>query len=61
MVGFAIDGNADLIDHQQTGYIAHSLDTQDLAQALRDKVLREFDSKVVARKYLELYKQVFGD
>lgn len=74
VVGFAIGGNADLIDHQQTGYLAHPFDTQDLAnginwvlqhsapkqlaQAAREKVLREFDSGVVARKYVKLYQSL---
>lgn len=74
VVGFAIGGNADLIDHQQTGYHANPFDTEDLAnginwvlqhgqpeqlaQAARDKVLREFDSQVVASKYIELYEGV---
>lgn len=74
VVGFAIGGNADLIDHQQTGYIAQPFHTQYLAkginwvlqhehpeqlvQASRDKVLREFDSKVVANKYISLYESL---
>jgi glycosyltransferase involved in cell wall biosynthesis len=74
VVGFAIGGNADLIEHQQTGYLAQPFDTQDLAnginwvlqhdnpdqlaQAAREKVLREFDSKVVAGKYKALYEGV---
>ncbi|MBW6453346.1 MAG: glycosyltransferase family 4 protein [Methyloprofundus sp.] len=74
VIGFAIGGNADLIAHQQNGYLAKPFDTQDLAaginwvlqhahpeqlsQAARDKVLREFDSQVVAGKYVELYESV---
>jgi glycosyltransferase involved in cell wall biosynthesis len=74
VVGFAIGGNADLIDHQKTGYLAKPFDTQDLVngikwvlqhecpeqlvQAARAKVLREFDSQVVAKKYIELYESV---
>ena len=74
VVCFAIGGNADLIDHQHTGYLAQPFNTQDLAnginwvlqhenpqqlnQAARDKVLREFDSKVVANKYIRLYESL---
>jgi glycosyltransferase involved in cell wall biosynthesis len=58
----------------KTGYLAKPNDSQDLANginwilrheqpellatAARDKVLREFDSKVVAPKYVEVYQQV---
>lgn len=31
---------------------------EQLAQAARDKVLREFDSKVVAEKYIALYESL---
>lgn len=74
VVGFAIGGNADLIDHHQTGYLAKPFDIQDLAnginwllkndcfidlrKAARDKVLRDFDSKVVANKYISLYESL---
>lgn len=77
VVGFAIGGNADLIDHEQTGYLAQSFDTQDLAnginwvlqhehpeqlaRAAREKVMREFDSQVVAGKYIALYEQERSD
>ena len=65
VAGFAIGGNTDLVEHQQTRYLAKPFDTQDLAhginwilqhdhhealaQAARDKVLREFDSQVVCK------------
>ena len=74
VVGFDIGGNSDLIEHQQTGYLAQPYSVTDLAagidwvlntpdyhelfQNARNKVLREFDSKVVAEKYIELYEQV---
>ena len=76
VVGFYIGGNADLIEHQKTGYLATPFDVTDLAagidwvlytpmfndicQNAREKVLRELDSEVVAGKYIELYKSV-GD
>lgn len=74
VVGFAIGGNEDLIKHQHTGYLAKPLDIEDLANginwilnhdnpsalanAAREKVIREFDSKVVAIKYIDLYKKI---
>lgn len=76
VVGFAIGGNSDLIEHQRTGYLAQPFDTQDLANgidwviqhkapvqlslAAREKVIREFDSKVVSIKYIDLYKKILG-
>ena len=77
VVGFDIGGNSDMIMHEKTGYLAKELDTNDLAfgiewvlnnenydelcQNAREKVLKEFDSVVVARKYIELYKEVLNE
>jgi glycosyltransferase involved in cell wall biosynthesis len=77
VVGFDIGGNADLIEHQRTGYLAKPFDTQDLAAGIdwvlnagnyselcenaRDKVLKEFDSTLVANKYIELYKNILTE
>lgn len=74
VVGFAIGGNVDLIEHQQNGYLAKPLDTWDLAnginwilnhatpeqleQAAREKVLKEFNSDLVAKKYISLYQKL---
>jgi len=74
VVGFNIGGNSDLIVHQQTGYLAKPFEVTDLAagidwvlsapnysdlcQNAREKVLREFDSHVVAEKYIDLYESV---
>ena len=74
VVGFEIGGNSDLIEHQQTGYLAKPFEVSDLAAGLdwvlntptyvdlcqnaRYKVLREFDSQVVAAKYIDLYHSV---
>jgi glycosyltransferase involved in cell wall biosynthesis len=73
-VGFAIGGNNDLIDHKTNGYLAVPFDSNDLAKGIewvlyadnydelctnaRNKVLEKFDSKVVAKQYIELYKEV---
>jgi glycosyltransferase involved in cell wall biosynthesis len=70
VVGFEIGGNSDMIEHQKTGYLAKPYESKDLANGVgwilnaenydnlcknaREKVLREFDSKVVAETYIEL-------
>jgi len=63
-----------LIEHKQNGYLAKAYDNRDLAEGInwvlqhgapdtlagsaRDKVLREFDSRVVAAKYTKLYQRI---
>ncbi len=65
-----------MIKNCKTGYLAKQFETEDLANGIelvlnaknydelcknaREKVLREFDSKVVAGKYVELYKEVLN-
>lgn len=74
VIAFAIGGNGDLIDHKQNGYLAEPfcpvdlaagitwvLDSTDaglLAQNARKKVMSCFDSRVVAKKYIELYQNI---
>ncbi len=74
VVSFNVGGNADLVDHQVSGYLAQAFDVADLAvgidwvlshpapeklsQAARQKVLSTFDSHIVARRYIELYQSV---
>lgn len=74
VVGFNIGGNSDMIEHKINGYLAEPFDTSDLAigiewvlnapnynelcQNSREKVLKEFDSKLVAKKYIELYQEI---
>ena len=76
VVAFNIGGNSDMIEHKKNGYLAKPFDTTDLKDGIewvlnannydelcknaREKVLREFDSKVVAKKYIELYKEVLN-
>ena len=76
VVGFDIGGNSDMIEHKKTGYLAEPFSTDDLADGIewllhvenydklcqnaREKVLREFDSKMVAQKYIELYKEILN-
>ena len=74
IVAFDIGGNSDMVEHQTNGYLANPYDTTDLkdgiewvlsneqydeiCQNAREKVLKEFDSKVVAKKYIKLYESV---
>ena len=73
-VAFGHTGLLDIIDHEKNGYLAKPFDTSDLAygiewilnnenyyelcQNAREKVVREFDSVVVAKKYIELYEGI---
>jgi glycosyltransferase involved in cell wall biosynthesis len=72
VVGFDIGGNKDMIDHQENGYLARPFESKDLAHGIefclnrseslkmsenaRNKVLDLFDSKTVAKRYIELYR-----
>lgn len=74
VVGFDIGGNGDMIEHQKNGYLAKPFDTADLTAGIewvlnapnyeelsvnaRNKVLNEFDSEIVAKQYIELYRSV---
>ncbi len=76
VVGFDIGGNSDMIDHKQNGYLAKPFDTIDLkngiewilynenynelCQNARKKVEKEFDSKIVAKKYIKLYEEILN-
>jgi glycosyltransferase involved in cell wall biosynthesis len=77
VVAFDIGGNRDLIDHKINGYLARAFDSSDLAlgidwilnsinynilcQNARSKILSEFDSKIVSKKYIKLYKNILRD
>lgn len=72
VVGFAIGGNGDMIDHQVNGYLAEPFDSKDMASGIeycldqtialklqknaREKIVRNFDSQLVAQQYIDLYK-----
>ncbi|NLL10393.1 MAG: glycosyltransferase [Methanomicrobiales archaeon] len=74
VVAFDIGGNGDLIEHKRNGYLAepfspvnlaegicwvlHSPEYATLSRNAREKVLKCFDSKVVARQYINLYKSI---
>ena len=73
VVAFNIGGNSDMIEHLKVGYLANAFDTIDLAygiewildnqnydelcQNARKKIIKEFNSMTVAKKYIDLYKK----
>jgi len=76
VLGFDIGGNSDMIEHERTGYLAKPFESDDLANGIewvlnasnydqlcmnaREKVVREFDSEVVAKKYIKLYGEILN-
>ena len=76
VVGFDIGGNSDLIDHKKNGFLAKPFEIEDLkngiewmlnqknydelCQNAREKVLEKFDSEVVAKQYVELYRKILN-
>ena len=76
VVGFNIGGNGDMVEHKKSGYLVEAFKCDDMAEGIlwvvddnnhdklskyaREKVLKEFDSKVVSKKYIELYKEVLN-
>jgi len=77
VVAFGATGLLDIVDHKKNGYLAKPFESQDLADGIewvlnnknydelcqnaREKVLKEFDSVVVAKKYIELYKDILNE
>lgn len=74
VVAFGHTGLLDIIDHMVNGYLATPMDAHDLARGIsfileaenyaelcqnsRNKVVREFDSKLIATKFVDLYDQI---
>lgn len=74
VVCFDAAGPKDIVDHKVNGYKARPFDAADLADGIeyilnasdygalsrnaREKVVREFDSKVIALKYSQLYEKL---
>ena len=74
VVAFGATGLLDIVDHKVNGYLAEPFETEDLANGInfilnatnykklcdnaRHKAVKEFDSSVVAKKYLELYSNI---
>jgi glycosyltransferase involved in cell wall biosynthesis len=77
VVSFDVGGNSDMIEHKKNGYLSKPYEPYDLANGIewvleapnykelcknaREKVLKEFDSKVVAKMYIELYQEVLNE
>ena len=75
VVCFDATGPKDIIDHQTNGYKARPFDAGDLATGVRwilesdypqlckrarEKVVRTFDSKLIAKRYEELYEELLN-
>lgn len=74
VVAFNIGGMPDMIDHKVTGFLAREKESNDLAEgihwlleeeeikilneAARKKVLDNYRNEIVAKQYLELYKEL---
>lgn len=74
VVAFDVGGNSDMVVHKENGYLVKPFDTTDLKDGIewilytdqyanvcknaRDKVVSEFDYQVVAKKYIELYRDI---
>lgn len=77
VVCFDATGPRDIVSHKIDGYKAKPFDPTDLANGIewilntsnyeeicknaREKVLKDFDSRVVAQRYIELYKEVLRE
>tara|TARA_B100001741_G_scaffold86778_1_gene70756 strand:- start:326 stop:1555 length:1230 start_codon:yes stop_codon:yes gene_type:complete len=74
VVAFGATGLLDIVDHKVNGYLAKPFESEDLANGIeyllntsnydelcdnaRDKVVKKFDSAVIAAKYEELYNKI---
>jgi len=74
VVCFDVTGPKDIVTHKKDGYLAKCFEVIDLANGIewivnnnryeklcvnaREKVVTEFDGKVIAKKYHELYKSI---
>jgi glycosyltransferase involved in cell wall biosynthesis len=77
VVCFNATGPKDIVDHKINGYKAKPFDSKDLANGIewvlnnnnyeelcrnaRKKVVENFDVKVIAKKYIKLYKEVLDE
>lgn len=76
VVAFSVGGNKDMIEHKKNGYLAQPYNTTDLAKGIewilnaenytkiclnaRNIVIKNFASAAVAKKYINLYKEVIN-
>ena len=77
VVTFGATGLLDIVDHKVNGYLAEPYDSSDLAKGIdwvlkhvdyeelrinaRKKIIAEFDSKLVAQRYIDLYKKTLAE
>jgi glycosyltransferase involved in cell wall biosynthesis len=77
VVAFDIGGNGDMVEHHINGYLAKAYDIKNLAEGIewiiyhknyeafchnaREKTLNEFSYKIVAKKYIKLYKDILDE
>lgn len=77
VVGFDIGGNRDMIEHRKNGYLANPYSVEDLACGInwiiesetyndlceysRNKVIAEFNEKLIAEKVIDLYKSILAN
>lgn len=77
VVAFGHTGLLDIVDHKINGYLATPLDTDDFARGIdwvlnndnykqlssnaREKVVRNFDSDLVAGQYINLYRAIIDE
>lgn len=77
VIAFGATGLLDIVDHKINGYLAQAFDSTDLMHGIewvlnsenyeelclnaRKKVLREFDSKMVSQRYIDLYKDILDE
>ena len=76
VVCFDIGGNSDMVNHKTNGYLAQPGNISDLANGIdwvlsndaydelsknaREKVVHEFDCSIVAKKYIDHYKEIIS-
>ena len=74
VVAFAHSGLLDIVEHKKTGYLAKPYEIQDLSHGInwilnstnynmlskfgREKIIKEFNSPVVADRYIEMYQKI---
>ena len=76
VVAFDVGGNSDMCVHKVNGYLAKPFDCKDFADGIewvlntlkynelclnsRKKILNEFDSKIITKRYIKLYKNILN-
>lgn len=74
VIAFDVGGNSDLIEHQQNGYLAKAIDTDDFSNGIawvlnspryeelsknaEKKIVDRFSNTVVAQRYISMYKEL---